>query len=53
MNNENIIGINVANAISITIMGAIGAVLLMAVRKSVMGKRGAPVTNAPQANFVS
>lgn len=47
--NENIIGINVANAVSILIMGAIGAVILCAIRKAVMN-RATPVTNAPLAN---
>lgn len=41
MKNENLIGINVANAVSILIMGAIGALLLVAARKAATARSGA------------
>lgn len=50
MNSENILGINVANGISILIMGAFGALILSFVRKAVMGKSQgatAPGARAP------
>ena len=51
VNSENIIGINVANGVSILIMGAVGALILTAVRKGVMGKQ--KVGNTPMANYQS
>ena len=51
MNSENIIGINVANGVSILIMGAVGALILTAVRKMVVGR--AQVGNMPMANYQS
>jgi hypothetical protein len=51
VNSENIIGINVANGVSILIMGAVGALILMAVRKSVSGRQ--KIGNAPMANYQS
>lgn len=49
MNSENIIGINIANGVSITIMGVIGLLLWSAARKAAMGS-GPPVGNAAMAN---
>ena len=51
MNSENIIGINVANGVSILIMAAIGALILTAVRKMVTGKSN--VGNMTMANYQS
>ena len=51
MNSENIIGINVANGVSILIMGAVGGLILTALRKMVKGKT--TVGNAPAANYQS
>ena len=51
VNSENIIGINIANGVSILIMGVVGALILMAVRKSVTGKQ--KVGNTPMANYQS
>ncbi len=49
MNSENLIGVNVANGVSILVMGAIGALILMALRKAAAGRSQA-VSNAPIAN---
>lgn len=47
MNSENILGINVANGISILIMGAFGALILAFIRKAVTGgKMGATSSGA-------
>jgi hypothetical protein len=51
MNSENIIGINIANGVSILIMGAIGALILTALRKMAMGEQS--VGNTPMANYQS
>ena len=51
VNSENIIGINIANGVSILIMGAVGALILTAVRKSAMGKQ--KVGNQPMSNYTS
>jgi hypothetical protein len=51
VNSENIIGINVANGVSILIMGAVGALILTAIRKTVKGKTS--VGNAAMANYQS
>ena len=51
MNSENIIGINIANGVSILIMGAIGALILTAVRKMAMGRQTAG--NTAMANYQS
>lgn len=50
MNSENILGINVANGISILIMGAFGALILSFVRKWATGQKmgaTAPGARAP------
>ena len=52
MNSENIIGINVANGVSILIMGAVGALILTALRKMATGGRPT-VGNMPMANYQS
>jgi hypothetical protein len=49
VNSENIIGINVANGVSILIMGAVGALILTALRKVAMGRQ--QVGNAPMSNY--
>lgn len=49
MNSENLIGINVANGVSILIMGAVGMLILMALKKAALG-RGQAIGNAPMAN---
>lgn len=49
MDSENIIGINIANGVSILIMGAVGALILMALRKAATGKQ--KVSNAAMANY--
>ena len=51
VNSENIIGINIANGVSILIMGAVGALILTALRKVAKGKSN--VGNAPMANYQS
>ena len=51
MNSENIIGINIANGVSILIMGAVGALILTALRKAAKGRSN--VGNAPMANYQS
>ena len=51
MNSENIIGINIANGVSILIMGAVGALILTALRKMARGRQG--VSNAALANYQS
>jgi hypothetical protein len=51
VNSENIIGINIANGVSILIMGAIGALILISIRKAVMGKQ--KIGNAAMANYQS
>ena len=51
MNSENIIGINIANGVSILIMGAVGALILTALRKVAVGR--SQVGNAPMANYQS
>lgn len=51
MNSENIIGINIANGVSITIMAAVGLLVWSMVRKAAMGRSN--VGNAPMANQVS
>lgn len=49
MNSENILGINVANGVSILIMGAFGALILAFIRKMVMGgSMGATASGARQ-----
>jgi hypothetical protein len=49
VNSENIIGINIANGVSILIMGAVGALILTALRKIAMGRQ--QVGNSPAANY--
>jgi hypothetical protein len=49
VNSENIIGINIANGVSITIMGVVGLLLWSAIRKAAMGN-GPEVGNAHSAN---
>ena len=52
MNSENIIGINIANGVSITIMGVVGLLIWSAVSKFAMS--GMPsASNAPQANYTA
>ncbi len=45
--NENIIGINVPNGISILIMAAIGGVVLAFVRKLAMGAKASGISAGP------
>jgi hypothetical protein len=45
---ENIIGINVANGVSILIMGAFGALILAAIRHAVTGSGNAKVSAGPR-----
>lgn len=45
--NDNILAINIPNGISILVMGAVGALILMALRKA-SGAKSSPVGNAPQ-----
>jgi formylmethanofuran dehydrogenase subunit C len=52
VNSENIIGINIANGVSILIMGAVGALILTALRKAARGRSGG-VSNAALANYQS
>lgn len=47
--NENIIGINIANGVSILIMGAVGLLILSGLRKLAAGRT--QVSNAPSANY--
>ncbi len=51
MNSENIIGINIANGVSILIIGAVGALILTALRKAAKGRSN--VGNAAMANYQS
>ena len=51
MNSENIIGINIANGVSILIIGAVGALILTALRKAATGRSN--VGNAALANYQS
>jgi hypothetical protein len=48
--NENIIDINVPNAISIVIMAALGAVIYGAIKKMLGGRQAAPTTQQQGAN---
>lgn len=47
--NDNIIAINIPNAISIVIMGAIGAIIVIAVKKMLAGG-GFPAIGGKGAN---
>lgn len=48
MKDENIIGINVANGVSILIMAAFGALILAAVRHAVTGGGQGMLANGPR-----
>lgn len=48
MNNENIIGINVANGVSILVMGAFGGLLLAAARHFISGGGKATLASGPR-----
>ena len=45
--NENIIAINIPNGLSILIMGAVGAIVWIGIRKAVLSKSGASVKSGP------
>ena len=49
MDSDNILAVNVPNAISIAIMGAVGAVIFGMARKALMSKMGSqkPVPGSP------
>ena len=49
--NEQIIGINVANGVSILIMGAVGLLILSVLRKLAGGRT--QIGNDPMANRIS
>lgn len=48
MNSENIIGINVANGVSILVMGAFGGLLLAAARHFISGGGKATLASGPR-----
>lgn len=48
MNSENILGINVANGISILIMGAFGALILSFIRKAAVGGKQGALSSGPR-----
>ncbi len=50
MNSDNILSVNIPNGVSIIIMGAVGAILLTALKKARQGRSNV-AGNAPRANF--